>query len=107
MGKVVPFKSRNGVEDKNNKSSTPPENRFDSQAQQIYSSADTTLNEGRNCVKCGERKKWSEFDRKSRGINGRDSRCKPCISEAKVIAYRAKVKKQERDRGLLFIVRKL
>lgn len=37
--------------------------------------------DGRNCKECGEFKQWSEYDKKKKGVNGRDSRCKACISE--------------------------
>lgn len=38
---------------------------------------------GRECSSCGLFKSWTDFDKKPRGINGRDSRCKSCISKQK------------------------
>lgn len=35
--------------------------------------------EGRECGLCGKIKAWEHFHLKPNGLNGRDSRCKPCI----------------------------
>ncbi len=52
---------------------------------------------GRNCSGvCKKFKPWSDFDKKSNGLNGHDSRCKVCISKAKK-SYKSKIKKHYRD----------
>lgn len=56
--------------------------------------------EGRECNRCGENKKWSEFDRKTGGLNGYDSRCKVCIS--KVRNLKKQKKKQMYSRASKF-----
>jgi hypothetical protein len=40
---------------------------------------------GRVCNSCGLFKPWIEFDKKPRGINGHDSRCKSCIAKQKLL----------------------
>jgi hypothetical protein len=49
---------------------------------------------------CCEFLPWENFDKKSGGKNGCDSRCKACISSLKSKTYLRKVKKKKRDRVL-------
>lgn len=51
---------------------------------------------GRYCTKCRTFCDWESYDKKSNGINGRDSRCKKCIAIIKM--KKAKEKRRERLR---------
>lgn len=55
-------------------------------------------NLGRVCNSCGLFKLWIEFDKKPRGINGHDSRCKSCIAKQKILLREKK--KAERKKAL-------
>ena len=56
---------------------------------------------GRICSgQCGSSKSWTEFDKKSNGVNGFDSRCKKCISKAKK-TYKAKEKRKYKETTFL------
>jgi hypothetical protein len=53
----------------------------------------------RACSKCAEFRFIDEFHRNPSKKNGRDSRCKACVGQAKAAAYR-KTKKEKRSQVL-------
>ena len=56
--------------------------------------------EGRICRLCNNWHPWEEFNVKISGINGRDSRCKTCISNLKKKHYEVKLRKETKEKAL-------
>lgn len=51
--------------------------------------------EGRTCSLCRKFRLWDQFSKKPKGLNGRDSRCRPCIVKIRR-DKRAKKKKDKK-----------
>jgi hypothetical protein len=55
---------------------------------------------GRICRLCNTWYNWEEFNVKISGLNGRESRCKNCISRLKKKHYQGKQRKEAKEKAL-------
>lgn len=60
--------------------------------------------QGRICSSCSQWKFWSRYNRKPKGLNGYDSRCKTCISKAKKSYQKNKIKRYVETMNLYSVV---